>query len=278
MHPKELAENGLTPLESTIFLTSLQVELFVLDKNKTPILDAAVTESDASRPGWVPRLSSQVLSGIVEMRNDPSVTADTPQQSEEAIKDFGTSLEAVPVKKDAEFTTLSNGNIQGPDGVVYENSLFDNPQFRKDVEDRSGRIVSEMNGEVIRFVQEVNAFPDKLEMKFSSQSVEEVQFLATRPEVKTVSDLIGAKIEDLAVSLRYLRGEWVGGSLEFKDPLVLENGHFTWKRELFDDNLRRVRMLPMQVISRILTQLGWFTSRMDAHLGMSELKKYSSPT
>ena len=96
----------------------------MVDKNKTPILDTAVTESDASRPGWVPRLSSQVISGIVDMRKDPSLTADVPEQTEEAIKDFGTPLDSVPVKKHEEFESLPSGNLRGPDGVVYENSLL----------------------------------------------------------------------------------------------------------------------------------------------------------
>jgi len=223
-------------------------------------------------PSPFPRLNRENQAGIADLLADPSITVPHTEVSETASADFGVPLAVV---EQEELAKPKEPDVLD-DGVSYDNSPFNNPEFRKEVEARCSEMEMVEIAGTFRYQQRIPVIPGKLEVVMVSQNTSEICYVSDKTRDNKISDMISVRIEDLAVSIRSIEGSMLPKKYIFKEPMSLKDNDTVWDEKVFEDNLHVVKILPSDMIFILIPQFWWFRARLTDHLSVTNLKKSSS--
>jgi hypothetical protein len=204
----------------------------------------------------------EVKAMVKQLMKDPEVANPlppaTPEEAAAAGNEFGSPLVDEPPVKDAD---PRKPEPEAP--PQYTGGPFDNPEFHKACDERAGDVNLDTTvGLYGRVSQWVPVLPGKLEVQFCTQSGEESIWIGRRTPPQDMVGYFALRLEDLAVSLRALRGSMFGDK-EFEDPFGLVEGKLQWREEVLLANIAAVQRLPNNVLNILLKQLDWFNLRVD---------------
>ncbi len=206
--------------------------------------------------------SPEVKTMVRQLMKDPEVVDPlppaTPEKAAQVESEFGAPLvDEPPHPKDAP--------EKGPDEMDqrYTGGPFDNAEFHKVCDERAGAVTLDTTiGTYGRIYQWVPVLPGVLEVQFCTQSGEESIWIGRRTPPQDMVSFFALRLEDLAVSLRALRGSMFGEK-EFEDPFGLVDGKLKWREDVLLSNIAAVQRLPNNVLNILLKQLEWFNMRVD---------------
>lgn len=268
--------------------------------------------AEAPQPGWRPKLKPLSRSGVETVLNDPSlqvvdntsskpVTEDLESASKDAPaekRDDDENMFGVPMDEEeakdiqrkyqahGKWFATDSGTIVGPDGVNYSGATYDTPDFRAEVEARSPALEFSNLKTTGRVLQTVVVDPERLILRFCTQSPKEVIWSAERNRTRTVADWYESRVEDLGCCLREASGFLITGEedetvqgITFKDPLEIGEDGTKMNLKVLERNLETVKIrFSREVVKIMLPQLWWFVARVEAAMSPKNLGNSSRPT
>jgi len=205
----------------------------------------------------------EVKAMVKQMMKDPGNTDPlppaTPEEAAKAGSEFGSPLVDEPPSEETPNEKSENPELP----PQYTGGPFDNADFHRLCDERAGTVNLDTTvGLFGRVSQWVPVLPGKLEVQFCTQSGEESIWIGRRTPPQDMVGYFALRLEDLAVSMRSLRGSMFGEK-EFEDPFGLVDGKLVWREDVLLANITAVQRLPNNVLNILLKQLDWFNARVD---------------